>query len=183
MQTHRNWTSGHLSLAAPLTGTWCPILIAQIPPSVRHRWDEPSGFIMTSALRQRVGMFSFVVSHLHAQFVVTWRWLNVFSRVAMFWDWVWTRPPTQSPGAHSLADRCSIRMAASSISLHFPAGIAHENSSSSGCGSGTAPDSEDSQTGAGLTPFTGQDIKGHDSQRRRPPRQKINARERYRTLR
>lgn len=79
MQTHRNWTNGHLSLAAPLTGTWCPILIAQIPPSVRHRWDEPSGFIMTSALRQRVGMFSFVVFHLHAQFVVTWRWLNVFS--------------------------------------------------------------------------------------------------------
>ncbi|XP_017102924.2 transcription factor 15 [Drosophila bipectinata] len=73
-------------------------------------------------------------------------------------------------------------MAASSISLHFPAGIAHENSSSSGCGSGTAPDSEDSQTGAGLMAFTGQDINSINSQRRRPPRQKINARERYRTL-
>ncbi|KAH8236774.1 hypothetical protein KR026_010464, partial [Drosophila bipectinata] len=77
--------------------------------------------------------------------------------------------------------RC-IRMAASSISLHFLAGIAHENSSSSGCGSGTAPDSEDSQTGAGLMAFTGQDINSINSQRRRPPRQKINARERYRTL-
>ncbi|KAH8338951.1 hypothetical protein KR074_005912, partial [Drosophila pseudoananassae] len=74
--------------------------------------------------------------------------------------------------------RC-IQMAASSISLHFPAGIVHENSSSSGCGSGTAPESEDSQTGARLMSFTSQDI---SSQRRRPPRQKINARERYRTL-
>ncbi|KAH8270035.1 hypothetical protein KR018_002848 [Drosophila ironensis] len=65
-------------------------------------------------------------------------------------------------------------------SIYLPATIAQDNSSSSissgeGFGSGTALESEDSQ--AGVPRNSGQI--GH---RRRPPRQKINARERYRTF-
>ncbi|KAH8420567.1 hypothetical protein KR009_011500 [Drosophila setifemur] len=79
----------------------------------------------------------------------------------------------------------------STATSYLLATFAHDTNSNSGSGSGsgsgsasgTAPDSEDSQTGGmdmeGL-PGAGQPV--HGGPRRRPPRQKINARERYRTF-
>ncbi|XP_020802078.1 basic helix-loop-helix transcription factor scleraxis [Drosophila serrata] len=68
----------------------------------------------------------------------------------------------------------------SSTANYILASYAHDSNSSGGsasCGSGAAADSEDSQVG-------GQGSQGSSpsGKRKRPPRQKINARERYRTF-
>ncbi|XP_039499184.1 transcription factor 15 [Drosophila santomea] len=68
----------------------------------------------------------------------------------------------------------------SSFSNYLMAVFAQDsNSSGSASGSGAAADSEDSQIGQEAT-SGGQENQGNH--RRRPPRQKINARERYRTF-
>ncbi|XP_043660375.1 transcription factor 15 [Drosophila teissieri] len=72
----------------------------------------------------------------------------------------------------------------SSFSNYLMAVFAQDSNSSgsgSASGSGAAADSEDSQIGQEATTAGGQENhQGHH--RRRPPRQKINARERYRTF-
>ncbi|EDV46207.1 transcription factor 15 [Drosophila erecta] len=76
----------------------------------------------------------------------------------------------------------AISSASSSLSNYLMAVFAQDSNSSgsaSASGSGAAADSEDSQIGQEALPG-GQENQGHH--RRRPPRQKINARERYRTF-